>query len=77
MRFKSSRHDPVVHDTLKAALEAPSLYDEFLLHLARRGFSIAQKITERDWSEPYRKNEAVVGGHSRDLRTPSQTLGYL
>src|SRR5580658_10740586 len=27
--------DPVIHDTLKAALEAPSLYDEFLRHLAR------------------------------------------
>src|SRR5271169_1338110 len=33
-------HDPAIHDTLKAALEAPSLYDEFLRYLARRGFSI-------------------------------------
>ena len=53
-------HDPVIHDTLKAALEAPSLYDEFLRYLARRGFSIPQECTERDWSEPYRKNEGVV-----------------
>jgi tryptophan 2,3-dioxygenase len=53
-------HDPVIHDTLKTALEAPSLYDEFLLHLARRGFSIPQDCTQRDWSEPYRKNEGVV-----------------
>src|SRR5580692_10490129 len=53
-------HDPAIHDTLKAALEAPSLYDEFLLLLARRGFSIPRECTERDWSEPYRKNEGVV-----------------
>jgi tryptophan 2,3-dioxygenase len=53
-------HDPAIHDTLKAALEAPSLYDEFLLYLARRGFSIPQDCTQRDWSEPYRKNEGVV-----------------
>src|SRR6202789_286963 len=53
-------HDPVIHNTLKAALGAPSLYDEFLRHLARRGFSIPRECTERDWSEPYRKNEGVV-----------------
>jgi tryptophan 2,3-dioxygenase len=53
-------HDPAIHDALKATLEAPSLYDEFLLHLSRRGFSIPQECTERDWSEPHRKSEGVV-----------------
>jgi tryptophan 2,3-dioxygenase len=52
--------DPVIYDTLKVSLEAPSLYDEFLLHLARRGFAIPGECTERDWSEPYRTNEGVV-----------------
>ena len=36
-------HDPVVHGELKAALDATSLYDEFLLHLSRRGFSIPRE----------------------------------
>lgn len=53
-------NDPAVHDELKAALEAPSLYDEFLLYLSRRGFSIPPECTKRDWSEPYRKNDGVV-----------------
>jgi tryptophan 2,3-dioxygenase len=53
-------NDPVVHNTLKTALEAPSLYDEFLLHLSRRGFSIPRECTERDWSEPYVRSEALV-----------------
>jgi tryptophan 2,3-dioxygenase len=53
-------HDQVLYDELKATLEAPSLYDEFLLHLARRGFSVPQECTNRDWSEPHHKNEGLV-----------------
>jgi tryptophan 2,3-dioxygenase len=53
-------HDPVLHDELKASLEAPSLYDEFLLHLARRGFAVPKECRNRDWSEPHRKNEGLV-----------------
>src|ERR1700739_874524 len=50
-------HDPVLHGELEAPLEAPSLYAEFLLNLARRGFPVPQECTKRDWSEPHRKNE--------------------
>lgn len=53
-------HNPIVHADLKAALETPSLYDEFLLHLSRRGFAVPHECLERDWSEPHRKNEALV-----------------
>lgn len=53
-------HDPVQHDELEATLEAPSLYDEFLLHLARRGFPVPQECTNREWSEPHHKNEGLV-----------------
>jgi len=53
-------HDPVLYGELKEALEAPSLYDEFLRHLARRGFAVPPECSERDWSEPHHKNEALV-----------------
>ncbi|MFY9935624.1 MAG: tryptophan 2,3-dioxygenase family protein [Silvibacterium sp.] len=53
-------HDPVIHTELQTALEAPSLYDEFLLHLARRGLAIPSECKQRDWSEPHRRNEALV-----------------
>ena len=51
---------PVIHKELQTALEAPSLYDEFLRHLKRRGLAIPEASIERDWSEPYEKNEELV-----------------
>jgi tryptophan 2,3-dioxygenase len=53
-------YDLAIQADLEATLEAPSLYDEFLRHLARRGFAVPRECTERDWSEPYQKNEALV-----------------
>jgi tryptophan 2,3-dioxygenase len=53
-------YDPAIERDLELTLEAPSLYDEFLRHLARRGFAVPPECTERDWSEPYQKNEALV-----------------
>jgi len=53
-------HDPGLYRDLKATLDAPSLYDEFLRHLARRRFAVPRECIERDWSEPHRKNEALV-----------------
>jgi len=53
-------HDPVQFAELTAVLESPSLYDEFLRHLARRGLPIPPEALERDWSRPYRENEGVI-----------------
>lgn len=46
------RHDPAVHAALTTALERPSLYDEAIGVLARRGFRIAKRELEREWSKP-------------------------
>lgn len=40
--------DPGAHALVKAALEAPSLYDEFLRLLARSGYPVPAQILERD-----------------------------
>ena len=40
--------DPEAHAVLSELLEAPSLYDEFLRHLSRRGYPIPQRVLERD-----------------------------
>jgi tryptophan 2,3-dioxygenase len=53
-------HDATIHAELEAALEAPSLYDEFLRHLARRGLAVPHECVERDWSLPYEKNDKLV-----------------
>jgi tryptophan 2,3-dioxygenase len=53
------RGDPAVHAALKRVLERPSVYDETVRLLSRRGFQIAADRVERDWSEPYRPHESV------------------
>lgn len=40
--------DPQAHALVEAALLAPSLYDEFLRHLARTGYEIPASVLERD-----------------------------
>jgi len=52
--------DPANQVILVAELEAPSLYDEFLHLLARRGFAIPTSILERDVTEPYRVHDELV-----------------
>lgn len=47
------RDRPEHHARLEAALNRPSLYDEAIRLLARRGFAIAGGAVERDWSRPY------------------------
>ncbi len=53
------RHDPEIHRRLEAALNAPSLYDEAIRLLARRGFEIAPDRLDRDWSRPYEADPSV------------------
>ena len=50
---------PDWHAALLHALEAPSLYDETIRLLARKGFAIDASETERDWSEPRDANDSV------------------
>ena len=55
------RHDPEAHATLDALLRAPSLYDEFLRHLHRRGLPVPVERVDRDFTQPYQRHPAVVG----------------
>ena len=45
---------------LTAVLEAPSLYDEFLRHLARRDYRVPEDLLDRDFSEPHRRREDLL-----------------
>jgi tryptophan 2,3-dioxygenase len=54
------RHKPEIHAELEAALNAPSLYDEFLRYLKRRGHAVPAECVERDWSEPHQRNRELV-----------------
>jgi len=54
------KHDPHLHAQLKEDLERPSLYDEFLRHLARSGLPVPRECVERDWSQPYEENAGLI-----------------
>jgi tryptophan 2,3-dioxygenase len=54
------RHDPAVQAELSALLHAPSLYDEFLRHLARRGLPVPAACLERDFTLPYTRHPDLV-----------------
>ena len=53
-------HAPAQQAELRAALEAPSLYDEFLMYLARKGHAIPPVCLQRDWSQPHRNNPELI-----------------
>ena len=55
------QRDPDAYATLKRALSAPSLYDEVLALLSRRGYGIPEDYLARDFSEPYRASKQVAG----------------
>jgi len=53
-------YDPQAHAYLESLLRRPSLYDEFLRYLARRGLPLPQEKVERDWSEAYERHAGVT-----------------
>ena len=54
------RHDATTFTALEELLRAPSLYDEFLRHLARRGLPVPRACVERDFTQGYVRNAELV-----------------
>ena len=54
------RHQPDVADKLERVLESPSIYDEFLRYLARRGLDVPVECIDRDFSEPHAFSSDLV-----------------
>ncbi|GEK49859.1 tryptophan 2,3-dioxygenase [Vreelandella venusta] len=50
---EAHRSHPKNYQHLTNVLNAPSLYDSCLKLLSRRGFSLPEKVINRNWSEPY------------------------
>jgi len=53
-------HRPEIYAQVKEALDAPSIYDESLALLARRGLPVPKDKLHRDFSEPYLADPRVV-----------------
>ena len=72
LEFKLGRKDRTVlsrfshhfeyYRELKAALEHPGLYDEFLRYLYRVGHRVPEARVERDWTQGYEHHPGVVEG---------------
>jgi tryptophan 2,3-dioxygenase len=56
--------------TVQAAYRAPSLYDESLRLLARRGLPVPASHTDRDWTQPYAESPQVEAAWLQVYRAP-------
>jgi tryptophan 2,3-dioxygenase len=65
-------HHPERAAMVRAAYEAPSLYDEALRLLARRGIAVPASHTERDWTQPYEASDGVEQAWLQVYRDPRQ-----
>lgn len=54
------RSTPEVHAFLSQRLAQPSLYDEFLRFLSRKGYAVPADRVERDWTKSYEKSDGVM-----------------
>jgi tryptophan 2,3-dioxygenase len=68
-------HDPVVHADLERLLGEPTLYDEFLRFLARRGYAVPGAVLGRDVAQPYRLDEGLVEVFAGVYAAPSDHWG--
>jgi tryptophan 2,3-dioxygenase len=55
------RREPADFERLERALREPSLYDESLRLLSRRGYGIPESHLVRDFSQPYVSSKQVAG----------------
>jgi len=65
-------HNPDRLAPVEAAFVAPSLYDEALRLLARRGLSVPADHVERDWTQPYQASEEVEQAWLEVYRAPEK-----
>ena len=68
-------HDPAAQEALRSLLHEPSLYDEFLRYLHRRGYAVPPELLDRDWTLTHRSHPALVDTIAGVYAAPSQHWG--
>jgi len=68
-------HDPAARGLLAGLLGEPSLYDEFLRYLARRGYAVPSELLERDWTTAHTLNEGLVRVFAEVYVAPAEHWG--
>ena len=64
--------DEAVHESLEQLLREPTLYDEFLRYLSRRGYAVPDAVLNRDVTKPYRLDEGLVGVFAAVYAAPAE-----
>lgn len=64
--------DPAIHARLLEAWREPSLYDEALRLLDRRGLKLPASSIARDWTQPYAPDPAVEAAWLEVYRDPQR-----
>ena len=70
--LKPHAHRPDLLAQVQAAFEAPSLYDEALCLLSRRGIAVPASHTQRDWKEAYVASDGVEQAWLQVYREPKE-----
>lgn len=68
-------HDPTAQAELTTLLHEPSLYDEFLAFLARRGYAVPAEVLDRDFSLPHRACPGLVDVFAEVYASPKAHWG--
>ena len=68
--LKPHAHAPERLALVQAAYEAPSLYDEALKLMARRGIAVPASHLQRDWTQPYTASPEVEAAWLQVYRDP-------
>ena len=68
--LKPHAHAPERLALVQAAYEAPSLYDEALKLMARRGIAVPASHLARDWTQPYTASPEVEAAWLQVYRDP-------
>ncbi|QKV52330.1 tryptophan 2,3-dioxygenase [Comamonas antarctica] len=69
--LKPHAHRPELLALVDAAYRAPSLYDEALRLLARRGIAVPESHLQRDWTQPYSADPGVEQAWLTVYRDPA------
>ncbi len=70
--LKPHAHAPELLAQVQTALVQPSLYDQALRLLARRGLAVPATHLERDWTQPYASSDAVEAAWLVVYRHPKE-----
>ena len=70
--LKPHAHRPEHLELVREALETPSLYDEAIRLMARRGLTIDAGCLQRDWTEPAGYNASVEAAWLQVYRQPDE-----